>query len=172
MGSKKPFAVDWLGRHTAQFRGSDIIGNGIQYEAPDDILMQVGLLPPYIARTQKLDVGASEVEVGYMDETVKMKQKRIRYMTDEEYANVSIALGDFHRNYFERNEKRLINEIKRNKGLTRKSLESVFRKSKDRAIKAVQSGIKEPKSIIQYINDNWDSGRGRETTESIYDEEE
>lgn len=175
MGSNKPYAVDWQGRTTAQFRGSDIIGNGITYNQFDEVLIEAGVHPPYIPRTQKVKVDANAVVEEFLDEKVKSETKEVRYMTDEEYHNVSIALGKFNKDFFTFYYDGLVREIKEDKRLTQKSLRSLFEKTKGAAVEAIEIGKSHPDEIYQHVVDVWEGKdkkkKTRKVTETIYDEE-
>lgn len=153
-GSNKQYAVDWLGRKIVQFRGSDVTGNGIQYEAADDIIATAGVRAPYIYRLTKVETErekeTSESSVG----NATVTKKKMRYLTDEEFFDVSEAFGKFNKQYFDEHQDAIVESIKRDKDIEAKQLEKIFSEAKKTAIKAVQEGYKGSEQILEYINDN------------------
>lgn len=161
-GAGKPYAVDWLGRKVVQFRGSDIVGSGIQYTAADDILATAGVRTPYMDRLAKVSVDESKSKVvGFSGKAIPKETKVLRYMTDEEYFNASQALGEFNKLYFEKNEKSMISLIKSDKPTAIKEFDRVFRSTKSKAIEAVGKRLTSKDDILKYVQRNWDSKRTR-----------
>jgi hypothetical protein len=156
VASKKPYAMDWQGRKVVQFRGSDIVGNGIQYNEYDDILREAGVSTPYVNRLQKVEFD-SNTEKGktYYGRKLKETDKDIRYLTDEEYFNVSDALGRFRRDHFKEYSDELVAKVKKDKESARKDINGVFDASKGKAIEAVENGITDADGIYKYVTKNW-----------------
>lgn len=167
-GSQKTYAVDWQGRTVAQFRGSDITGSGIQYTAADDILATAGVKTPYVNRLEKIEVDSKkEKQKGFLKESVLVK-KEVRYLSDEEYFEVSVALGNFNKEYFDKNEKILIKSVKEDKILASKQINTVFDATKEKALEAIEKGKKTDKDILTYIKANWQSKRKGRRTETSF----
>jgi len=168
LGADKTYAVDWQGRKIMQFRGSDIVGSGIQYTNADDILSTAGVLTPYINRLEKVGVKQKkEMTVGFGGQKIQKNIKKVRYLTDEEFFNVSQALGEFNKKYFDKNEKSIITLIKKDKPLARKELKSLFLNTKEHALKAIEKGIKTKDGILMYVMKNYSNKKKkiRSTTE-------
>jgi hypothetical protein len=169
IAENKGYAVDWQGRKVIQFRGSDITGSGIQYTAADDILATAGVRTPYINRLEKINEESKSTEklTSFTGKNVSKKETEIRYMTDEEYFNASVALGNFNRTYFKEKEAGIIKLVKEDKEFARKELKRLFDNSKAKAIEAINKGIKTPEAIEQYVTKNWDSKKKRTTNENV-----
>jgi len=159
LGSDKKYAMDWQGRKIVQFRGSDITGSGIQYNAADDILATANIRTPYVYRLQKVTASEDKKKVRSGNINIDIIDKRVRYLTDDEYFNVSEALGEFNKKYFEKNETKLIRGIESNPDIQRKIILSVFKKTKGVALEAIEEGKKTSKDILNYINANWQGKR-------------
>jgi hypothetical protein len=152
LGSKKNYAVDWQGRKIVQFRGSDITGSGVQYLKADDILATAGVPAPYLNRLEKIKVDENKSKTLTFDgKKINKTEKQIRYLTDEEYFNASVALGDFNREYFADNENEMIKLVKEDKGTSQKIFKSLFISTKKSAIEAVSKGKKTSSEIKSYI---------------------
>lgn len=165
IGANKEYAVDWLGRKVVQFRGSDITGSGIQYDTADDIIAEAGVKAPYVYRLTKVQAEEDYVnrrkELGINITEVESKQ---RYLTDKEYFNISEALGQFNKDYFDENGEDLIDLIKEDKTIARKVIQSVFDNSKKAAIEAIEKGFEDSGDINDYINNHWKPSRGIRVT--------
>ena len=158
MGAGKPYAVDWLGRKVVQFRGSDIIGSGIQYTAADDILATAGVRTPYVNRVDKIKVNTDKTKVvGFGGKNIPKVTKKVRYMTDEEFFNVSVALGQFNNEYFEKNGDKIIALVKSDKSTAIKEFDRLFKSSKAKALEAVGDGKSTQEQILKYVEKNWDN---------------
>lgn len=155
IGTKKPYAMDWQGRKIVQFRGSDITGSGVQYNAADDILATAGVQTPYVSRMQKVVTSEEKKTVKNGKTEIEYVNRKVRYLTDEEYFNVSEALGNFNKEYFEKNGDNLVNAVKSDPDVERKVLTSLFTKSKKAAIAAIEDGKKSSSEILKYVKDNW-----------------
>lgn len=156
-GSNKTYAVDWQGRKIAQFRGSDIVGSGIQYEAADDIIAEAGVKAPYVNRLTKIEVSSDkEAVVGFRKGTVEKKE--VRYLTDAEYFDLNVALGKFNKQYFEDNHDDLVTLVKENdKQVASKMINHIFTSSQSAGVEAIEKGISDQDGIYEYIVDNWDN---------------
>lgn len=173
IGSDKPYAMDWQGRRIAQFRGADIVGNGIQYNLNDDLLIDAGLQPPYINRLEKIVVRKNtSTKKGYYANKIKRTELDLRYMTDEEFYNVSKALADFNKDHFEQYYDKLRSEVDSDKEAARREIKSVFDRSKTAALQAVEKGIDDPDKILKFIKSKWKTKREQRVTESTVVEEE
>lgn len=169
LGSKKTYAVDWQGRTIAQFRGSDVVGSGIQYAEADDILFGAGVKAPYVNRLQKVDVGKTKKEIKGFSGTTVETTKEVRYLTDDEFFNVSVALGNFNKEYFDKNSVKMIKAIKDNKRDAQDEIRSIFDKTKKKAIEAVQEGKKTEKEILNYVKENWKTEKDRSRTKTTFE---
>ena len=157
-GAKKEYAVDWQGRKVVQFRGSDITGSGIQYTKADDILATAGVKAPYVNRLEKVSDGKEKEKVkGFSGKTINKETKKVRYLTDEEYFNVSVALGQFNKEYFEKNGENIVKLVEGDKTTARKEFKRVFGNTKKRAIEAVGEGKDTVEEILNYVKKNWES---------------
>lgn len=167
IGSDRPYALDWLGRKVVQFRGSDITGSGIKYEAADDILAEAGVKPPYIYRLQKVkgEDDSEKSKSRFLGIDVNEISTKQRYLTDREYFMASEALGNFNKEFFRDNQDDLIGMVNENKDFARKFIESVFQSTKRVAIEAIEKGIDNSDDIQAYINKKWKSGRGMTMTQ-------
>lgn len=156
IGSQKTYAVDWQGRRVAQLRGSDIVGSGVQFNAADDIIAEAGVKAPYVNRLQKIEVDSKkEKQKGFLPRKVSTEVKEVRYLSDEEYFNVSVALGKFNSEYFEKKHDEIISVIKSNKDVAQNQIKSVFSATKSKALEAVEKGKKTPDDILSYVKRNW-----------------
>lgn len=170
IGSNREYALDWMGRKVIQFRGSDIFGSGIKYEAADDIITTAGVKAPYVYRLTKVtDKEGKEKYRRLLGIDVTEKEDTQRYLTDNEYYNVSEALGSFNDKYFSKNEAKLTKLIQKDKEVARKFIESIFTSTKKRALEAVEKGKDTPKEILSYINQNWQSDSGMRITNKTTD---
>ena len=167
-GANKTYAVDWQGRKVVQLRGSDIVGNGIQYTAPDDIIATAGVKAPYINRLEKILVDSDKKDVQGFLATTNVKSNEIRYLTDEEYFNVSVSLGNFNKQYFTENYDAIVSSIKENKSVAAKQIKTVFAATKEKALEALEKGNKTQEEILNYINDHWKSSRKQQMTETTF----
>ena len=166
MGANKPYAVDWLGRKIIQFRGSDITGSGIRYTVADDIIATAGVKTPYMYRLEKVDAGSDKDKlVGISGEVINEKINKVRYMTDEEYFDASVALGKFNKNFIEKNEVRISKLVAGNKELAADELKRIFDKSKKVALQAIGEGVKGSDDLYNYIDKNWE-GKKRKRIKS------
>ncbi|HCU06601.1 MAG TPA: hypothetical protein DIC42_03355 [Holosporales bacterium] len=162
MGAKKEYAVDWQGRKVMLFRGSDITGSGIQYTKADDILATAGVKTPYVNRLEKVSVGKEKEKVkGFSGKSISKETKKVRYMTDEEYFNVSVALGKFNKEYFEKNGDNIIKLVEGDKATARKEFKRVFDNTKKKAVEAVGEGKDTIEEILSYVKKNWEGKTGR-----------
>lgn len=163
-GAGKPYAVDWQGRKVVQFRGSDIVGSGIQYTAADDILATAGVKAPYVDRLSKIEVSDEKTKVIGFGGVKKTKEtNKVRYLTDNEFFNVSVALGDFNKQYFEKNNEDIVNLVKSSKNTAITEFERLFRSSKKQALKAIEKGISNPDDILKFIERTWDNKKSKIT---------
>lgn len=167
-GANKTYAVDWQGRKVAQLRGSDLVGNGIQYTAADDIIATAGVKAPYINRQEKVLVDSDSKDVKGFLTTTKVKTNEIRYLTDEEYFNVSVALGNFNKEYFTKNYDKIITSVKENKTVAAKQMKTVFSSTKEKALEAIEKGKKTQEEILNYINSHWKNSRKQRMTETTF----
>lgn len=168
-GSDKPYAMDWQGRKVVQLRGSDLSGNGIQYNNNDQLLIDAGVQSPYVSRTSKIEYKeTAKKEKGFLPNSVLETTKQVRYMSDDEFYNVSKALGDFNKDYFEKNYDKIQVVLEKDKALAKKQIETVFTKTKAKAIEAVEAGINDPGKILTYIKSHWESRREQKVTETTY----
>lgn len=168
-GADKPYGVDWQGRKIVQFRGSDITGSGIQYTAADDILATAGVRTPYVNRLEKVQVNSSKEKITGFEgqQNITGTTKGVRYMTDEEFFNVSVALGKFNKEYFEKNGQNIINLVKSDKDAAKKEFESLFKAAKASAVDAITVGKKTDESILQKIREDMEArGKKKRKTSS------
>lgn len=169
-GSNKNYSVDWQGRKVAQFRGSDIVGNGIQYNRNDDVLAEAGVKAPYVSRLQNIEYEETKEEKkGFLNRDVELKTKKVRFMTDEEYFNVSRALGDFNKAFMDENGDEIIEVIKSDKVVAAKQLDLVFRASKKAALEALEKekgGSYE--EILDYVNKKWNTKKNQIISQTTF----
>ncbi len=162
-GANKNYAVDWQGRKVVQFRGSDITGSGVQYNAADDILATAGVKTPYLYRLQKIPVSKKQNTItGFLPKGVAVTQDKQRYMTDEEFFEASEALGKFNEEYFRVNNERIVNAVKKNKSVARNDIETVFKNTKEQAVEAIKRGMDTSGEILSFIKANWRPTRKRQ----------
>ncbi len=172
-GANKTYAVDWQGRKVIQFRGSDITGSGIQYTAADDILATAGVRTPYINRLEKvLDKKDKETVTGFSGEKISKSTNKVRYMTDEEYFNVSVALGQFNKEYFEKHEEKMVSFVKMDKALARKEFKRIFDASKAAAVKSISNGADSQEEIFKAVKAAVKSKGKRRTSSTELNETE
>lgn len=168
-GSNKPYAMDWQGRKVVQLRGSDITGNGVQYNKNDELLIDAGVAPPYVSRQEKIEYANTKTDTkGFLDVPVEFSDKKVRYMTDNEYYNVSKALADFNKEYFKDNYDEIKSSLDTNEKVARKQINTVFSRTKDKAIEAIEKGLKTPEEILEYVKENWPPQREQKLTETNY----
>ena len=171
ISSNKTYSTDWQGRTVAKFRGGDILGNGIQYNANDDILATANVKPPYLSRMEKVKVSeGKEYAEGLFNNPLVEKKEKVRYMTDEEYYNASLALGNFNKKFFEneRQQSDIIQKIKSDKINAQKQLQAMFTSTQKLAVEAITIGIKDVEDIERYIEDNWNSQKKKVYSEKSY----
>lgn len=89
-------------------------------------------------------------------------------MTDEEFFNVSEALGKFNADYFDNNHKKIRDVLETNKPVASKDIQTLFKRSHTAAIKAIEEGKKTSDEIFNYIQHNWKSDRARKLTNTEY----
>lgn len=172
LGSQKQYAVDWQGRRVKQFRGSDITGSGIKYERADDILSTAGVKTPYVNRLAKIEVDTEKEKItGFSGKKIEKTTNKKRYLTDEEYFNVSVALGEFNKEYFDKQGDKMITMIKSNKDEAKKEFIRLFKNSQDKALEAIEKKITDPEKIKKYVKENWESNRKRTITVSELNEQ-
>jgi hypothetical protein len=170
--SNKNYAVDWQGRRIVQFRGSDITGSGIQYESADDIIATAGIAAPYINRLSKIDVDSKKsVDVTFDGKKIKQSSKDVRYLTDEEFFNASVAMGEFNKDYFKDNEKEMIKLVEDDKDVSRKVFKSLFTTIKSAAVDAVGDGIKDKDGIKRYIENKVGKRKDFKITNTEFNQE-
>jgi hypothetical protein len=164
IGSDKPYAMDWQGRPVAQLRGSDIFGSGVQYNENDELLIEAGVPTPYVNRLQKIEYAQKKTE----NFGVVLTEKNVRYMTDDEFYNVSKALSEFNKKYFDKNRGKLARILEQDKTTASAKIKNVFARTKNAAIEAVEKGLKSPLKIQRYIERNWESKRMQSITRTDY----
>ncbi len=112
-----------------------------------------------------------ETVIGFSGERIAKTTKTVRYLTDEEYFNVSVALGNFNKEYFEKNEAKMVALVKADKALARKEFKRVFTAVKKRAIEAVAEGKDTDAEILSYVKRTWEGKGKRRTTVTEISEE-
>lgn len=169
IGSNKPYAMDWQGRKVVQLRGSDITGSGLDYNRNDELLIDAGVRPPYIPRTEKVDVSStSKDKKGVLPVNVEEIKKQVRYLTDEEFYNVSKVLSEFNAEYFDKKYDEYRALVDKDKVLAKQQIETVFRRTKDQAIKAIEAGVTDPDKILKWVKENWEPTREQKVTETTF----
>lgn len=171
LGSNKEYSVDWLGRRVMQFRGSDITGNGIQYKAADDILATAGVKTPYIYRLQKINTTKETEKYRILNTEITGKNTGQRYLTDEEFFNLSVAFGKFNSEFFEENQDELVEAVRENKEVAAKYMESIFRNAKEAGVKAVEAGNTSSDDIYDYITRTYKPKRGISVSKTTIEEQ-
>lgn len=169
-GAQKTYAVDWLGRKVLQFRGSDIVGSGIQYTSADDIVASAGVATPYLSRlskvtTEKIKEKSKDVTGG----DVTSEVVKARYMTDEEFFNANVGMAMFNKEFFKEHEEGLVEMVKEDREDANKYLNGVFKKVKKRAVEAINEGMVTSEEVYGYISKSMqeDRRRARKTTKTV-----
>lgn len=140
LGAGKP-VYDYLDRKVWERTGSTVYGGGIKYDNVDGMLARLNIRPPY---TDRLTQVTSDVKKSN-GEKVTIK----RYLSDDEFYNLSKAKSELTKEYFDKNYDRLLNEDEdKSKAEINKFFDGLFANGKKYFEKHDDANIDDIKSFM------------------------